>query len=451
MKLELERQNFLKAWQTAEKFAAAKTAKDSTRGVLITASDDNTVILEATDLKTSVRCKAQGANVIESGFAVIPASILGEILKKLPDSENGSTLLLEVNSERGFLNAGRHKTRFAVIPTDEFPKIPESSGAENVCDVNAPTLAKIIAEGSSAASQPQDFPKYLGTCLLRINDGFIIGVSTDGRRLSLSKSACSIMKDDDLLLPAAALKELGKIIASSCSDDDSVKILADSSTAWFGLRDIEFSIRRIDSVFPKFERILNTEVRTSLSVNSAELSSSLERIDIIAKTTTAHIMAVSLNPDGELRITARAPELGTASEVVQAGITGDKMQLGFNVSYFLDGLKALGGKDAVIEFSGEEGQTRMKRAEDDNFLYMLMPARLSPQDTMTDEELGDFTTDINAAGETGESNETSQAESNTEGQPVNDWDNSVSSQPEQSDPNNQGNQDNQNNQNDTPF
>ena len=436
MKLELERQNFLKAWQTAEKFAATKTAKDSTRGVLITASDDNTVILEATDLKTSVRCKAQGANVIESGFAVIPASIFGEMLKKLPDSDNGSSLLLEVNSERGFLNAGRHKTRFAVIPADEFPKIPESSGAETVCDVNATLLAKTIAEGSSAASQPQDFPKYLGTCLLRTAEGFIIGVSTDGRRLSLSKAPCNIMKDEDLLLPAAALKELGKIIASSCSDDDSVRILADSSTAWFGLRDIEFSIRRIDSIFPKFERILNTEVRTSLSVNAAELSSSLERIDIIAKTTTAHIMAVSLNPDGELRITARAPELGTASEVVQAGITGDKMQLGFNVSYFLDGLKALGGKDAVIEFSGEEGQTRMKRAEGDDFLYMLMPARLSPQDTMTDEELGDFTVDINVTGETGE------------GQPVNEGDNSESSQPEQSDPDNQGNQDNQN---DTPF
>ncbi|MBQ3457885.1 MAG: DNA polymerase III subunit beta, partial [Synergistaceae bacterium] len=68
MKLELERQDFLKAWQTAERFASTKTTKDSTRGILITASEDNTVILKATDLNTSVRFRAQGVNVLEPGF-----------------------------------------------------------------------------------------------------------------------------------------------------------------------------------------------------------------------------------------------------------------------------------------------------------------------------------------------------------------------------------------------
>ncbi len=431
MKLELERQNFLKAWQTAEKFAATKTAKDSTRGVLITASEDNTVILKATDLKTSVRCKAQGANVIEPGFAVIPASIFGELLKKLPDSDKGTTLLLEVNSERGFLNAGRHKTRFAVISAEEFPKIPESSGAETVCDVQAAILAKTIAEGSSAASQPQDFPKYLGTCLLRTGEGFITAVSTDGRRLSLSKSPCDVMKDDDLLLPAAALKELGKTVSSVSGGDVIVRILSDESTAWFALNDIELSIRRVDSMFPKFERILNSEIRTALRINAGELLSALERVDIIAKTTPAHIMAMALQPEsGELTITARAPELGTASEVLQADITGSYLHLGFNVSYFLDGLKALGGKDtdSLIEFSGEEGQTRMKHAEGDDFLYMLMPARLSPQDSMTDEELGDFTANIEPSPEPLPENQTTESESETSAEDGNS-----------------------NNENDTPF
>ena len=67
MKLEIERQDFLKVWQTAEKLSASKTAKDSTKGVLISASDDSTVTLEATDLNTSIRCKAKGVNVIEPG------------------------------------------------------------------------------------------------------------------------------------------------------------------------------------------------------------------------------------------------------------------------------------------------------------------------------------------------------------------------------------------------
>ncbi|MBQ9895894.1 MAG: hypothetical protein IJM40_01120, partial [Synergistaceae bacterium] len=37
-----------------------------------------------------------------------------------------------------------------------------------------------------------------------------------------------------------------------------------------------------------------------------------------------------------------------------------------------------------IEFNGEEGQTRITQENSDDFLYMLMPARFSPQDIMED-------------------------------------------------------------------
>ena len=408
MKLELERQDFLKAWQTAERFASTKTTKDSTRGILITASEDNTVILKATDLNTSVRFRAQGVNVLEPGFAVVPASIFSEMLKKASSED----LVLEVDHVRGLLSAGRQKTRFAVIQAEEFPNIPESSGAEKVCEIAAIDLTNIISEGSSAASQPQDFPKYLGTCLLRTSEGMLTGVSTDGKRLSLSKFPCEVSKDEDMLLLAPALKELGKITAG-CGEDEMVKILTDGATTWFVLEKIEFSVRRVESTFPKFEKILNTDVVTTLKIDSESLISSLERVDIIAKTTPAHIMAMSLNPNGELKITARAPEFGTASETLNAEIGGGSLQIGFNVAYFLDGLKAIGKEVAVIEFSGEEGQTRMKREGSDDFLYMLMPARLSTQDIMTEEEQGDFKTDEP------EQPQELQAESNPENNPEN--------------------------------
>lgn len=385
MKLEIERQDFLKVWQTVEKLAASKTAKDSTKGVLISASDDNTVNLTATDLSTSIRCRAKGANVIEPGKAILPAAIVGGMIRKL----GAEDFVLEVNSERGFMKSDAIKMRFAVISPEEFPNIPESSSAESVCEIPAPLLAKIITEGGSAASQPQDFPKYLGTCLLRTSEMTLTAVSTDGKRLSLSKSLCNALKDEDLLMPAQALKDLAKNIAP-LGDEAIVKILSDGSTVWFALEDSEYSMRSVDSAFPNFERILNNEKHSTLTVNAGELLKVLERIDIIASTTIARIISMYLTPGGEMRVTARSPELGTASETLQPQIDGEYLKLGFNVSYFMDGLKALGNTQALIEFSGEEGQTRMKRDGSDDFLYMLMPARLSQQDVMTDEETADF-------------------------------------------------------------
>lgn len=391
MKLELERQEFLKAWQTAEKTASTKTPMDSISSILIRADDSSNVTLEATDLKTSVKCKASGVNVIETGSAVVPVAVLGSLLKKI----KADTVTLEVSPERGYLNAGRSKSRFAVFRVEDFPRIPESSGAELICEIMASDLAKLITEGSSSASNPQDFPKYLGTCLLRTDDSYIHSASTDGKRLSLSKFLCNVSKNEDLLLPSPALKDLAKMM----NGDVNVKILADGSTVWFELDDVEFSIRRIEATFPNYGRILNKEVKTSLRISRDELASALERIDIIAKTTTAHIMAMLLFPDGDLKIMTRAPELGTASEILEAKIEGEYMQIGFNVGYFLDGLKALGPGEIFIEFSGPEGQTRMMRTESEDFLYMLMPARLTVQDTMPDDDSENFSAKYQAARE----------------------------------------------------
>ena len=74
MILELDRQTFLKAWNIAEKSAGAKSTKDSIVGILINA-DDNNITLEATDLKTSVKCKAQGVIVKEPGRGLVPVTL----------------------------------------------------------------------------------------------------------------------------------------------------------------------------------------------------------------------------------------------------------------------------------------------------------------------------------------------------------------------------------------
>ena len=414
LKLELDRLEFLKAWQTAEKYTAAKTTKDALNGIRITASEDNTVTLEATDLKSSVKCSARGSNVLEPGAAVLSTAIFGTVIRKT----NAKTFTLETGPERGTLTAGKSRSRFAVIAADNFPNIPESSGAESICSVMASDLGRIITEGSSAASAPSDFPKYMGTCLLRTAGQYVLIVSTDGKRLARSQTLCTVHKEEDLLLPAAALKELAK----GFNNDGKVEVLADGAMVWFRLeREItvkdeeessnndgeakndevpvktvrevsEFSIRRIDANFPKYEKILNNEVKTMIKVSKSSLLPAVEYIAVFAKNSPAQVMAMYIKPEGELRITARAPETGTAEDVINAAVDGDPMSIGFNVNYFLDGLKVVNSEELIIEFSDDEGQTRMLRDEGKDFLYMLMPIRLTAQDLVSDDDSADFIT-----------------------------------------------------------
>ena len=357
---------------------------DALNGIRITANE-STVTLEATDLKSSVKCTAKGAAVLEPGAAVLNASIFSSILRKA----EAPAITLNIGDDKGTLNAGRSRSRFTVIPAESFPNIPESSDAEEICEITAGDLGRLISEGSCAASAPSDFPKYLGTCMLRTEQEQILAVSTDGKRLARSQNACiHINKQIDLLLPSAALKELGKTFTG----EGKVKILADDSTVWFRLDDdSEFSVRRVDAAFPKYEKILNDAVKSRMTVSKSTLLAAIDRVDVMARTNPAHIMAMILSPDsGELRITARAPELGTMSETLDAQIEGAPMQIGFNVTFFMDGVKSVNSESVIIEFSDDEGQTRMLKDEGKDFLYMLMPIRLSPQDIVNDDDAGDF-------------------------------------------------------------
>ncbi|MBR1671608.1 MAG: DNA polymerase III subunit beta [Fretibacterium sp.] len=379
MKLELDRLEFLKAWQMAERSSSTKSTISAVSGILITVGEET--LLEATDFKTAVRCAAQGIRMITPGSAVLPVRLLGEFLKKIPTG----TAILEVDGERGVLTAGRNRTRFTTAPVSEFPKIPRSEGASELCSIITADLARVITEGSIASSIPADFPKYLGTCLFKVKGDLLKVVSTDGKRLSLSQCPCEAGTDEELLLPVPALKELSRLLAGG-DQEARVQVLYDGSMAWFQLDGVEFSIRRVESSFPNYEKILTSDVLTTLRIPREELLPALERVDIIAHNTVSHLVVMQLSPGGDLKMTARAPDLGTALEVLDASIDGNPLQVGFNVGYLQDGLRALGSGEVLIEFNGEEGQTRIVQEGAGNFLYMLMPARLSPQDLLDDED-----------------------------------------------------------------
>ncbi len=68
MRLQINKGEFMKNWQIAERSTSSKSTINSLTGILLKASgqdDENTVRLEATDLKTSVKCISRGILVEE--------------------------------------------------------------------------------------------------------------------------------------------------------------------------------------------------------------------------------------------------------------------------------------------------------------------------------------------------------------------------------------------------
>lgn len=379
MKLLIEKNSFLKSWQMAERTTGSKSTVSILAGIRCLA-DETGLHLEATDLKTSLKCRAEGAEVQEPGETILPTKAMGELFKKAP----GDRFSLEVTKGRATLTAGRSRYTLTVLPVEEFPLLPRSESARLFCDTTVQAMSRLFEEGTFAGSPNEEFPQYLSAALLQIQEGKLKTVATDGRRLSLSQTPLSDASGEgQLLLPLNGLRELHRLL-SAVESEAPVRILEDDSQAYFQVQGVEFSIRRVDSSFPPYEKILLPERTSWMMVGRSSLEEALERANVVVRDFTKSVI-LQLTPGGSLRIRGQAPDIGEAREELAADIDGEPLRVAFNISYLLDGIRALRDEVVELSFNGSHGQMRMSRPGEESFLYVLMPITLSEEESDDDE------------------------------------------------------------------
>ena len=371
MKLEINRKEFIKSWKQLE--SCSSRIKEA-HGIKVNASLE--VSCEAINNSVALKIKnMKGVTVQESGQAVIPSGLLLNLILKASED----VLQLEISNGKGVLKSGKNKTRFATKPLENFPKLPEMENAKNLAEISSSELIKFVLQGSSAAGSPVEFPKYIGAVMLKLDEGKIICTSTDGKRLAIAESEMSGLEAvaEEYIVPAPELKGI-----VTEAEGDTVKILADDAMVYFDFGAMVYSVRRIDINFPQYQRLINDEVASKIKINAPTLLSALERIDIVARANPAKIISMSI--DSELKIGARVAEVGTAVERLACEFEGEKLMLGCNINFLREGLKLF--KEAEIEFSGEEKQFRIYENGKRDFMYLLMPARLTEQDKVVEDE-----------------------------------------------------------------
>lgn len=376
MKLEITQNIFMKYWNMAERVTGAKSTMATLASVLCEA-DENGVTLNATDLKTTIRVKAEGASVLEPGKAIFPLRVVGELFKKIAVSP----FVVEVDNEKGTITAGRSHYSFTTYMTQDFPDLPSPRAAEEFTRVSAGELMRVLSEGSIAGAPHEDFPKYLSGGLIQIGRGELRVVATDGRRLSLSKAQAGSETDmpREMLLPLKSLEGYETILSGFPAAQE-VQVLQDGSVTYFNVPGVQYSVRCIDSKFPNYERILTNSSTTQLQAERAALIAALDRINVVVSD-TSRMTILTLSPGAPLGLTGRAPEVGEANESVDGEITGEPLKVAFNVGYLLTGIKAFHGSEVLLAFNGSEGQMTISRPEGDDFIYMLMPIKLKSMET----------------------------------------------------------------------
>ena len=195
-------------------------------------------------------------------------------------------------------------------------------------------------------------------------------VATDGRRLAIIKQPhqSDVRIPATIIIPAKTIQELLKTL----QEQGGVDIKLTKNQVIFQINNTTIISRLIEGEFPNYQQAIPAKTDSLLIINKSDLVPAIKRAALL---TTTESQAIKLHlTKNKLTISKTTPDIGEATEDVEAAYAGPEIQIGFNPAYLLDVLKNTSNEAVEIEFAGPEkpGVFRVK----DEYVYIVLPMQI---------------------------------------------------------------------------
>jgi len=191
MRITLERSNLLKSLNHVHRVVERRNTIPILSNVLLRASGAN-LDMKATDLDLEIT-EATPAMVEQAGATTVPAHLLYEIVRKLPD---GSEVLLATNPDGSTMTvaSGRSKFSLQCLPEGDFPDL--TAGTFSHTFKLKATDLKMLIDRTQFAISTEETRYYLNGIFFHTieskGDLKLRAVATDGHRLARADVECSL-------------------------------------------------------------------------------------------------------------------------------------------------------------------------------------------------------------------------------------------------------------------
>jgi len=244
MKFSLPKSKLAACLQSVLQVVPTKSTLPILTNVLIEALEGKLKI-SATDLDMSITGTVP-CTVVKKGSAALPARILFEIVRELPESD----LTIESINSRVELKIANGSYKIASVSADDFPKVPAVNTKKEI-RVPAALLVNMIRRTTFACSQDETRPALNGVLWQTKGDRMQM-VATDGHRLAKAAVENAKLKgmSEDIIIPPKVLNLIPKFAES---ENEEVGIIFGENNIIFNLGDTVLTSRLIEGPYPNFE------------------------------------------------------------------------------------------------------------------------------------------------------------------------------------------------------
>lgn len=312
------------------------------------------------------------AQTEESGAITIPARFLNDIVSRLPSAP----VTIQTEGISVHLACAQGRYQFQGIEAEEFPGLPVIDQVEPLL-LSAQALVSGLQSSLFAASNDESKQILTGLHLSSQPDSLEFA-ATDGHRLAVATSPQPTQTAEmTMTVPAKALRELERLLARQDVDlmvrFDPTQIVFEFAT---DLGTARLSSRLLEGQYPAYNQLIPRQFARQITIERQLFVAALERIAVLAAQKNNIVKLKIDSVEQQVGLSAEAPQFGSGEESLPAQISGEDLEIAFNVRYLVEGLKAMDSTEIQLQLNSETTPAIVSPLAGRKMTYLIMPIQI---------------------------------------------------------------------------
>jgi DNA polymerase-3 subunit beta len=344
-------------------------------------SNNQSLGLTAFDLNIAVQVSFP-AQVVDGGSITLPAKLLNDIVSRLPDED--ITINFEKDNTVVSIVCGSGRYQMNGLPIEEFPELPQIGEDGETTYLPVESMLNGLA-ATLFATSADDTKRILTGVHVTATSDRLEFAATDGHRLSVLQTGFldadeppvtgdTVTTNLEVTIPSRALRELERMLNQQTEGAIAVKF--DRANMIFQSANQILISRLLDGTYPNYRQLIPNQFERKVTLERKLFLSALERIAVLADQKN-NIVKITIDSTGqEISLSVEAPDVAAGRESLPAQVSGEDVEIAFNVKYLLDGLKALPSNEIQIQLNNPTSPAVLVPIGASKMTYLLMPVQI---------------------------------------------------------------------------
>ena len=366
MRFTCEKSMLLTGLNITGRTVAQKSTLTVIEGILCRANDS--LSLTGYNMETAITYRID-AEVTDPGQCILPARLFGDIIRRLPE---GPVTVVVDDNYKVSIRSGYASFTISAESADDYPELPDVGTGRSV-SIPQTALKDLISGTIFAVSENQGRPIHTGV-KFEVEENAVSAIAVDGFRLARRTyhTEDATGRNVSFVVPAQGLKEVEKILSDNGED---VAFVLGQKHILYQIGTATVICRLLEGDFLDWRRVVPTNCPIKLTAHVSDLTSSIERVGlIVSEKYKSPVRCLFGNQVVQLRTSTT---IGAAEDQCSIAGDGKELEIGFNVRYLADALRAIPSEEVVLELTNGLSPIVLTPADNKyDYAYMVLPVRI---------------------------------------------------------------------------